>query len=206
MALPSTYLTSTKNLRAILSAIRQAQAPKTFTTRFLEGLGYKSSSDRLVIGVLKTLRFLSSTGLPTERYFGYLDESESPRILAEGLREAYADLFELNTNAQEMDRNELKNKMKTLTQGQHSDSVLDKMAMTFKALSEQADFSSPPAVKQPVAEDEEVPESETPETETEHAGKPAIKGLVYNIELHLPESRDPSVYDALFKSLREHLG
>jgi hypothetical protein len=32
-----------------------------------------------------------------------------------------------------------------------------------------------------------------------------IAGLVYTINLQLPESRDQAVYDALFKSLRAHL-
>lgn len=32
-----------------------------------------------------------------------------------------------------------------------------------------------------------------------------LGGLAYNINIHLPESRDQAVYDALFKSLREHL-
>ena len=29
--------------------------------------------------------------------------------------------------------------------------------------------------------------------------------LVYTIQIQLPESRDPAVYDALFKSLKDHL-
>jgi hypothetical protein len=37
-------------------------------------------------------------------------------------------------------------------------------------------------------------------------GKVKIDGLVYNIQIVLPESRDQAVYDALFRSLREHLG
>jgi hypothetical protein len=33
----------------------------------------------------------------------------------------------------------------------------------------------------------------------------AIDGLIYNIQIQLPESRDPKVYDALFESLAKHL-
>lgn len=29
--------------------------------------------------------------------------------------------------------------------------------------------------------------------------------LHYNIQIHLPETRDAAVYDAIFKSLKEHL-
>ena len=33
-----------------------------------------------------------------------------------------------------------------------------------------------------------------------------VDGLIYNIQIQLPESRDPKVYDALFQSLKKHLG
>ena len=68
MALPKAYLTSSKNLPAILNAIQTAKAPEKFTQRFLESLEFKSPNDRLIIGVLKSLKFLSDDGKPTDRY------------------------------------------------------------------------------------------------------------------------------------------
>jgi hypothetical protein len=35
--------------------------------------------------------------------------------------------------------------------------------------------------------------------------KLGLGGLHHNIQLILPETRDPKVYDAIFRSLREHL-
>lgn len=35
---------------------------------------------------------------------------------------------------------------------------------------------------------------------------PQISGLHYNIQIHLPATKDAEVYNAIFKSLREHLG
>lgn len=93
MALPKAYLTTTKNLTTILHAIQSAQAPTAFTGRFLEGLGFSSSNDRFIIGVLKSLGFLDSDGKPQDRYFRYLDQTQGGSVLAEGIREAYADLF-----------------------------------------------------------------------------------------------------------------
>jgi hypothetical protein len=146
MALPTSYLTTQRNLEGILTAIQTAKAPAKFTQTFLAGLGYKSSSDRLVIKMLKTLGFLSEDGVPSQRYFDYLDQSQSRRVMAEGVMEAYGDLFELNVNAQNMGRGELKNKMRTLGQGKLTDGVLDKMAMTFTAFAKQADFEAAKAV------------------------------------------------------------
>lgn len=204
MTLPTAYLTSTKNLDGILTAIQTAQAPGRFTLNFLEQLGYKSSSDRLIINVLKAIGFLAADGAPTNRYYRYLDPAEAPRVLAEALRDAYADLYQLNRKAHDLSRTEVKNKIKTLTQGQTNDNVASRMANTFLELAKRADFE---AAAPPVA----VPEPEEADNNTsETAASPreprvGLGGLVYSIQIHLPESRDQAVYDALFRSLKNHL-
>lgn len=202
MALPTSYLTSTKNLEAILNAIKGAQAPDKFTQGFLESLEFKGSADRLVIGVLKSLKFLDEGGKPTERYFRFLDQTQSPKVLAEGIREAYQDLFRVNTKADGLSKTEVVNKFKTLSQGQLSDAVLDKMAMTFLALGKHADFSGTPVL-------DAIQSTSTGGIIEQEGSDPVeklkISGLVYTIQIVLPESRDPAVYDALFQSLRRHL-
>ena len=85
-----------------------------FTQSFLASLGYASSSDRLIINVLKAIGFLTPSGEPTERYIRYLDPAQSAGVLTEGIREAYADLFQVNTAANTMTRAELKGKLKVL--------------------------------------------------------------------------------------------
>jgi hypothetical protein len=210
MALPTAYLTSTKNLEGILMAVQNAQAPPKFTQAFLESLGYASSSDRLVINMLKALGFLSAAGEPTERYIRYLEPAESGRVLAEGIRDAYADLFRVNIKAQEMPRADLKGKIRVLTQGKLTDGVVDKMAMTFGALSQKADWVATPALAPAPLEGGNDGDGADVEAGGEDGGGPdraglSLGGLVYNIQIQLPESRDQAVYDALFKSLKAHL-
>lgn len=207
MALPTSYLTSTKNLGGILNSIVGAQAPEKFTTRFLESLDYKASTDRLIIAVLKSLGFLADDGRPTQRYFEYLDQTRSATVMSQAIREAYADLFQVNKFANKMSKAEVMNKLKTLSQGQYSESVLDKMAMTFVALCEYADFestSSAPTEEQGTTAKMEELVTEQKNTKSSSKGL-TIGGLVYNIQLILPESRDPKVYDVLFESLKRHL-
>jgi uncharacterized protein DUF5343 len=141
MALPSAYFTSFKNVDAIFAAIKAAQAPPRFTQRFLEGLGFQNSNDRLFINVLKAIGFLNDTGEPQRRYHEYLDLSQSETVLAEAIRDAYADLFRVNNHAENMSTQDVKNKMKTLSEGQYTDRVLTQMAGTFKVLCKNADFS-----------------------------------------------------------------
>jgi hypothetical protein len=206
--LPSAYLLSTKRVKEIFEAIKGAQAPEQFTLRFLGDLGFSSSADRPFVNVLKAIGFLQDSGAPTSRYFEFLDGTQSGAVMAEAVRDAYTDLFQVNANAQEMTVAEVKAKMKTLTKGQYSDKVIGQMASTFRALVEIADFS---AVNQqsPIAKHDEEPavdDRPTPQLPLEGAVPVRqLGGLVYNINLHLPESRDPAVYDALFRSLTVHL-
>jgi len=205
MALPSAYLTSFKNVDAILAAIQGAQAPPRFTQKFLEGLGFAGANDRLFINMLKALGFLNETGIPTKRYHRYLDQTQSQIVMAEAMREAYADLYLVNAKAQDMSNAEVKNKMKTLSEGQFTDRVLTQMAGTFKAFAKNADFGSQPI--QPSPPPKESTKQPEPNTTDQVTKTPVgrLIGLAYNINIQLPESRDQAVYDALFKSLREHL-
>jgi hypothetical protein len=213
MALPKAYLTSAKNLSAILNAIQTAKAPSKFTQRFLESLEFKSPSDRLIIGVLKALKFLNDDGAPTDRYYAFLDQTQAPRVLADGIRDAFDDLFQVNINANTLQKGDLINKFRTLSQGQLSDSVMDKLATTFTELCKLADFqsASPPMKEEAATKREVIPPDAQEKEKEKQEERPAVRrlsvdGLVYNIQIVLPESRDQAVYDALFRSLREHLG
>jgi hypothetical protein len=205
MSLTTAYMTSTKNLEGILNAIQTAQAPDKFTTRFLESLEYKTAADRLVIGVLKGLKFLDESSVPTDRYYKFLDQSEGGRVLAEGIREAYDDLFRVNIRANELSQTDVKNKLRTLTQGQKTDNVLDDMAKTFTALCAQADWATPTPASNQVIPENEAKDRESSQTEEPQTQSLPIGQLAYNIQIILPATRDTAVYDALFKSLKEHL-
>jgi hypothetical protein len=206
MGLMTSYLIKTGNAEDFFKAIRNAKAPERFTNTFLKDLGFTSSNDRLYIGVLKGLRFLDDNGAPTDRYFAFLDQSQSDVVLAQAIREAYEDLFAINRDAQTLGPEDVQGKLKTLTRGQKSDNVINWMANTFLTLCGLADWS--PLAK-PLAEVPSAPPvSEAPplipappSSETRHAPLE----LHYNIQLILPDSRDQSVYDALFASLRRHL-
>jgi len=163
MALSDAYLSQAKNLPQILQAIRQAQPPERFAHKFLEGLDFKSTNDRGIIGVLKALGFIDESGTPKQPYFYYMDDERHKTVLAEGIRRAYADFFKLNKEANERDAAWVKNKLKMLSQGAKSNVVIAKMATTFIALCKEADFSSPAIVpKEPKTEVPSEPPASTP--------------------------------------------
>jgi hypothetical protein len=210
MALPEQYLLTTKNLDAFLNSLLNAQAPPKFTNKFLEQLEFKSTNDRLFIGMLKFLGFIDGLGSPQDRYFKFLDQTQSKFILAEAIKEAYADLFTVNVKANEMSVIDVKNKLKTLTQGSKSETVISCMANTFTALCKYADFSKQTTkevvtVKQKEQIAEEIPHSNEHKMTHELINKKITTEMHYNIQIHLPETRNITVYDAIFKSLKEHL-
>jgi Family of unknown function (DUF5343) len=215
MALIASYLITTRNVESFLNSLITAKAPDVFTQKVLENLEFKSTNDRLYIGLLKGLGFLDPNGAPTERYFRFLDQSQSKKVLAEAIQEAYSDLFSVNVKANELTVAEVKNKFRTLTQGKNSEKVLGLMANTFKALVDYAEWT-PDAQKKTHKKEGDAkkpqdvppqPAEEQPkeDEEVDMSAKLQKAQLHYNIQIHLPESRDQAVYDAIFKSLKKHL-
>jgi len=213
MALTSSYLVTTKNLEPLFNSLITAKAPDAFTQKFLESLEFKSTNDRLYIGLLKGLGFLDANAVPTERYFKFLDQSQSKLVLADAIKEAYGDLFAIQIKANELSIAEVKNKLRVLTQGKNSEKVLGLMANTFEALVEYAEWkkSDDKKVKEKEIEQKveqkkvEAPPETDADDELDTKGKVKKAELHYNIQIHLPESRDQAVYDALFRSLKKHL-
>lgn len=214
MALTTSYLTSVKNFEGIMNSILGARAPERFTNKFLEDLGYKSSNDRLILGVLKSLGLLNDTGEPTQRYYDFLDQTQSKKVIATGIQEAYEDLFNLKRDAQNMSQEEVKNKLKTLTQGSKGDKVIDSMARTFKTLCDYADWSEIPINSRvnstSASKNNDI--SEKPDYVVQNSPKSVESkpisnqlGLHYNIQIHLPETTNMAVYDAIFQSIKKHL-
>lgn len=202
MAVPTAYLKTTKNTVAILDAMKRAGVPDTFTYDFLKkNLGFGSSSDRPHISVFKALGFLSENGSPTERYRRFKDPSQSAAVIAEALRDAYADVFAADQNAGALSSTDLQGLFARLSDKGHAVTV--KMATTFKAFADLADWSATstsrdrPAVPEPPSEEEEKEEPKV--------GAGAVV-MHHDIHVHLPASTEIAVYDAIFRSLRQHLG
>jgi hypothetical protein len=212
MPLPDAWTLKTGAIQDYLEAIKQAQAPDRFSVRFLESLEFKSTNDRKFIGILRSLGFLDADGKPTSRYYEYLDLSRSEAVLATAIRESYSDLFAINKDAYKMTTAQVKNKLRTLYAGSKKDTVIGYIANTFVALAKCADFeaATPPGPSGIVPTSTGGVPSAPPKTPPAPV-KPKevpipVGSLQYHINIVLPESRDQSVYDAIFKALRDHLG
>jgi hypothetical protein len=210
MSLPDSYTQKPGSIPAYFDAVLDAQPSERFSIKFLENLGFTSTNDRLFISILKELGFLNADGVPQQRYFDFMDRSQSRHVVADGIRDAYSDLFAVNTKANELPATEVKNKLRTLYAGKKTDNVIDRVAKTFAALCEYADFSKPSAAKLATAEESEKKkpvEHKRPEAGIQTVAQAiTLDSLQYHINIVLPETRDQAIYDAIFRSLREHLG
>lgn len=207
MALPTSYMTGGfSKIPQYFDTFLTARAPEKFTIKFLADLSFTSSNDRQFINVLKSIGFLDESGTPTNRYFKFLDQSCSKKIVAEGVKEAYVDLFNLNVSANTMTQSEVEGKFKTLTNGSKAATTITQMAKTFVALCSYADWSEDIQLEQPSIITTESSEAPQNRSNVEHESQNGTSfDLNYNIHIHLPATRDQAVYDALFASLAKHI-
>lgn len=209
--LTNRYLPSTKNLSAIMGKIVEGTAPEKFTNEHLKGIGFSSSNDRAIIPLLKDLGFLSPNGAPTQRYHDYRDPSRSRKIMGQALKETYSDLFHINEKPTAADRKAIEGKFKTVHNVK--DKVASLQALTFLTLLNLADLDGSDDNYSYIADDSQEQAKLTDhqsKSGTDSLEPPAnaqnFLNLRYNIEVHLPATKDVEVYNAIFKALREHLG
>jgi len=122
--------------------------------------------------------------------------------MAEAIREAYGDLFTIKANPTDADRQLIEGKFRSVHNATANTAKL--MASTFYALLDLADLSgyTSAETKKEEKKPEPPPPKPAPETTPSVHGHPSLH---YNIQIHLPATKDVEVYNAIFKSLKEHL-
>lgn len=202
MALANAYILPTNRIPDLFGKIRDGQAPERFTHQLLKDWGFSSTNDRAFVPLLKELGFLTVDGKPTHLYHDYRDHSRSKQVMAQALREAYSDIFLIKEHPTSSDKTAVEGKFKSFHNA--SDNVASLMAKTFFGLLALADLSSKKRPSTII--------TDTTQTAPEQALPPPSEGKIwghtglhYNIQIHLPATKDVEVYNAIFKSLREHL-
>lgn len=210
------YMMSITNVPNILEKIRTAGTPPKFTHEFLKStLGFGASNDRGVIKVLRQMRFLSADGVPTPRYNEYRGDQPGKAIAA-GLREGWADFFLADEKIFERSNSQIQGIAKSLTGA--GDAVAQKIAATFKAFSDRADWSGQAAQHpqdrsgDPGVVDQELEDG--PGNEQHRGNSANVKAnpaggsqfeLHHDIHIHLPPTNDVSVYRAIFQAIKAEL-
>lgn len=202
MALTNAYVLPVNRIPDLFGKIRDGQAPERFTHQLLKDWGFSSTNDRAFVPLLKELGFLTADGKPTPMYHDYRDHSRSKVVMAQAIREAYGDIFLIKEHPTQSDRAAVEGKFKSFHNA--SENVASLMAKTFFGLLPLADLSAKKGVAPAPIETKQVTTEQSSPFQPEENifGR---TGLHYNIQIHLPATKDVEVYNAIFKSLREHL-
>jgi len=192
------YMISNNKIGPILKKIEQAAKPPKFSHSLLKNLGFSSSNDRAIIPLLRRLGFISEDGTPTEHYDELKDKTKSAYVLGQRIRALYSDLYAINTDIHNASDEEIKGSISRVT-GKDATTV-NRYFLTFKALTGLAKFTSAPIKKK-----EDVKEEQPKPEKLAQQGEINPAGFHYNIQIHLPATTDISVYNAIFKSLKDNL-
>lgn len=212
MAAKIPYMLSPGLISRALTKIQEAKRPERFTQDFLETkLGLSGGSARPIIPLLKRLGFLASDGAPTKRYDQYRNEYTRERAVADGMKEAFSEIFDRNTYAQDLDKGKLTGLVVEITGAAPEDRTTGAIVGTFFALNDLADFDAENEADS--IEDASISEKiELTQQENNRVGASLRNGteqvdfrIGYTINLNLPETTDPEVFNAIFKALKENL-
>jgi hypothetical protein len=189
----------------ILDKMKEAQTPDRFTQDFLSTkLGFPGGTAKPFIPLAKRLGLLESDGKPTDLYKSFRNPTQSKAAIAAAIRKGYGQLYERNEYAHDLDKKKLEGLAVEITGLEQGHATVRAIVGTFEALKGYADFNK----------GEPKPDSEKDKTKTEkkitqdtgNSGDEDVKlNLAYTINLVLPKSDDIAVFNAIFKSLREHL-
>lgn len=204
------YLASPGTVRTILEKVIEARTPDRFTQDFLETkLSAKGGSARAVIPLLKRIGMLEQDGSPTELYRKFRNTETSGAAMAQAIRQGYKELFERNEYANELAKPKILELINEISGNEKGNSADNFTASTFLNLKEYADFDSSTG-----GEDAERVDVPTPTSQMAQAPQAAARQhsqgdtpltLAYSINLHLPETDDIKVFDAIFQSLNNNI-
>lgn len=194
----SPYTTQPKNVGQFFKKIQSLGIPPKVNMAYLPTIGFKSSNDRYLVGLSKTLGFTDNVNVPTATWKEYKDKNKAMQVMTSAIKTTYDELFSTFPDANERDSATLENYFSAKWGA--SAQVAKLMEQTFKELCSLAVFEGV-AVTEPVSEPTAPAVGQVGKITT--GARPLTINI--NIELSLPATEDASIYDNLFAALKKHL-
>jgi hypothetical protein len=204
---PLPYVTSPGNIDKALQGIKSATVPAKVTQDFVKTiLKIPGGSGDQMTSFLKKLGLVSADGSPSELYRQFRNPTSSGAAVAQCLRIAYAPLYMRNEYMHELSDAELTGLIVEETGLPHDTRVLSLTLSCIKHVKSLASFSNEKELLAAPVRNEIRPSIDQPHHISPSAPSKSIGlNLGYTINLNLPATSDPAVFDAIFKSLKEHL-
>ncbi|AKO54392.1 hypothetical protein ABA45_14645 [Marinobacter psychrophilus] len=194
----------------MLDKIKTASVPEKFSQDFVaEKLLMKGGTPRSIIPFIKKMGLVATDGTPTERYKEFRNPAKSGTAIASAMRELYEQLFEMNEYIHDTNLNLLKGLIVEATGAEQNSTVVSKTLSTFQALRKIADFDffSEEEIEVSAEAADSASTYAMPQIHSQRSGNNGGEGinLSYTINLNLPTTTDIEVFNAIFKSLKQHL-
>lgn len=206
------YIAASGTLKRALERLIDASRPDKFNADFLENvLKLSGGAARATIPLMKKMGFLSSDATPTDLYAKFRTEGGRPAAALAGLRNGFPEIFKRSEYAHTVDDNKLRDIILEITGLKANDPVAQAIKSTFNVVK-----SFIPAGADLIGGDDDAnfhdewagaAASQNGQTEVVRNGGIGSKpvGLVYNINIVLPETSDLKVLNAIFRSIKENL-
>lgn len=204
------YVTAPGNIEKAIKGIKAGATPETVSQDFVKTiLGVKGGSGNQMTAYLRKIGIVSADGKPTDLYKKLRNPSTEGWAVAEALKIGYAPLYVRNEYVHKLSDDDLKGLIVEET-GAEADSNAVSMSLgCFKQLKKLAKWETPApdtAAEKSVAE--VIPPRVTTSTNGGAGDLPPQRlglSLGYTINLNLPATSDPAVFNAIFRALKEHL-
>lgn len=210
MSIELPYMNSAGTLPKILDKIIEASVPESFNGDFLgTKLGFPGGNQRTFIRWAKQCGFINPDGTPTQIYRNFRNPDTRGGAMAKALKTGYKELFTRNAYAQELSTKDLTKLVSEITSKPHDNATVKLIVRSFNNAKPYANFEAEQI--KPEKKQTKKPEKKTdvskPEVTASVDGynKNFGLGLNYTINLVLPKTDDPAIYDAIFKSLKDNL-
>ncbi|ATZ73327.1 hypothetical protein CWC33_06275 [Idiomarina sp. X4] len=208
------YSTSVGVLEKVLEKIKTASVPERVTQNFLNTkLGLKGGSANASIPFMKKMGFVASDGSPTELYSEFRNPKKSRIAVGKAFKDLYARLYEMNEYVHDASDDEVLGLIVQSTGGEKDSRVTQQTLSTFNMLRKLADFDTE-TLEAEESEHDRLDEQKhlnqsVPLPQFNHGSSGSSKGksinLAYTINLNLPATKDIEVFNAIFKSLKQHI-
>jgi len=202
------YVSSATSLKTAFDKIRTAATPTRVTADFVNTvLQIKGGTGGAVTPFLKRVGFVASDATPTDLYRRFRNPVSGGPAMAEAILHGYALLAKANEYFYRLSDKDLFALIVQVT-GVEANNAAAKMTLScLKVLKTFADFeatdSAPTAIDRPNG-DEPIGQA-TPITPPQVSNGRVGLNLSYIINLNLPATADQAVFNAIFRSLKEHL-
>lgn len=209
------YMHVASKMKDFMEKIPSMGTPEKVTYNELAARGFRSTNDRSILSVLKHIKLVDVEGIPTVHWNSYRDRSNNKTLLAMLVRDAYSELFAMYPEAQERADQELRNFVASKTKV--GEDTIQRIVSTFKMLCGLADFSTKSFESDASDNRQELPTQDfaqsdsvvvpsiASEQSTIHSAHAVTTPVVVNINIHLPETGDIALADALFRSISRHI-